>query len=111
MLIVFYIILGMFVDDFSMLAITLPITHPLMIALGFDPVWFGVIAVILVGVATITPPFGIAVFAAKGLVGEQATLWSIFMGALPFIIAMLVVIVILTIWPQIALFLPSLMIK
>ena len=109
LIIVFYIILGMFVDDFSMLAITLPVTHPLMIALGFDPIWFGVIAVILVGAATITPPFGIAVFAAKGLVGDHATLWSIFMGALPFLIAMMVVIVILTIFPQIALFLPSVM--
>jgi len=109
MIVLLYVILGCFVDDISMLAITLPITHPLMITLGFDPIWFGIIAVVLVGIATITPPFGLLVFAVKGLVGEQAELWPIFMSALPFLLAMIVVIILLTIWPQIALFLPSMM--
>ena len=108
-IVVFYLILGCFLDALSMMAITLPITHPLIITLGFDPIWFGVVVVILAGAGTITPPFGIDVFAVKGLVGDQVDLWRIFMGALPFVLAMLGVVILMTIWPQIALFLPSIM--
>ncbi|MBI4284495.1 MAG: TRAP transporter large permease [Chloroflexi bacterium] len=107
MLVILFLILGCFVDDFSMMAITLPVAHPLMKLLGFDPIWFGVIVVILVEAALITPPFGLAVFAIKGLIGSKAELWPIFRAASPFLIAMIVMIVVLTIWPEIALFLPN----
>lgn len=109
LLMVIYLLLGCFLDSFSMMATTLPITHPLMIELGFDPIWFGVVIVVMVEAGAITPPYGIVVFSVKALIGDQAELWAIFMNALPFVAAMMVVVLLLTIWPQIALFLPSMM--
>jgi tripartite ATP-independent transporter DctM subunit len=108
-IVIFYLILGCFIDSISMIAITVPMTQPLMEALGFNPIWFGVIVVILAEAGCVTPPFGLVVFTVKGIVGDQAELWAIFKGALPFLIGMIAMIILLVIWPQIALFLPSMM--
>ncbi len=109
MVAVFYIILGCFIESFPMLLITLPVTYPLMMTLGFDSIWFGVIACMFVGMSVITPPMGLAVFTLFALTEGKIELMKIFLAALPFLIAMCIVVLLLTIWPQIALFLPAMM--
>jgi len=88
--------------------ITLPIFYPTILNLGFDPIWFGVIMVIIINMGMITPPIGMNVFVIKG-VAKDVPLETIFRGIVPFILAMILCLIILTIFPQIALFLPGLM--
>jgi tripartite ATP-independent transporter DctM subunit len=104
-----YIVLGTFLEGFAMLVLTLPIVHPLILALGYDPIWFGVVMVIVLEMGLISPPVGVNVFVVKG-VAEDVPLRDIFAGIIPFWIAMAVCLVILLIFPQIALFLPNTMI-
>ncbi|MDA0652004.1 MAG: TRAP transporter large permease [Proteobacteria bacterium] len=104
-----YIVLGTFLEGFAMLVLTLPIVHPLILALGYDPIWFGVVMVIVLEMGLISPPVGVNVFVVKG-VAEDVPLRDIFAGIIPFWIAMAVCLVILLIFPEIALFLPSTMI-
>lgn len=101
-----YIVLGMFFDGLAMLVITLPIVFPIITGVGFDPIWFGVIAVIVVEMGLITPPVGINVFVVKGIVPD-VPMSTIFKGVLPFWLAMAACLLILTVFPEIALFLPS----
>ncbi|WP_305989294.1 TRAP transporter large permease [Roseibium sp. MMSF_3544] len=101
-----YIVLGMFFDGLAMLVVTLPVVFPIITGLGFDPIWFGVIAVIVIEMGLITPPVGINVFVVKG-VAANVPMATIFRGVLPFWFAMLVCLIILILFPQIALFLPS----
>jgi tripartite ATP-independent transporter DctM subunit len=108
-LMVGYIVLGTFLEGFAMLVLTLPIVHPLILELGYDPIWFGVMVVIVLEMGLISPPVGINVFVVKG-VAEDVPLRQIFIGIIPFWIAMAVCLVILMIFPEIALFLPSTMI-
>jgi len=105
-----YIVLGMFLEGFSMLVLTLPIVVPIVTALGFDLIWFGVLMVIVLEMGLISPPVGINVFVVKGLVPE-VSLGTVFKGILPFWIAMAFAVVVLVAFPQIALFLPNTMIR
>jgi tripartite ATP-independent transporter DctM subunit len=105
-----YIVLGTFLEGFAMLVLTLPIVHPLILALGYDPIWFGVVMVIVLEMGLISPPVGVNVFVVKG-VAEDVPLRDIFAGIIPFWIAMAVCLGILLIFPQIALFLPNTMIS
>jgi tripartite ATP-independent transporter DctM subunit len=105
-----YIVLGTFLEGFAMLVLTLPIVHPLILALGYDPIWFGVVMVIVLEMGLISPPVGVNVFVVKG-VAEDVPLRDIFAGIIPFWIAMAVCLVILLIFPQIALILPNTMIS
>jgi tripartite ATP-independent transporter DctM subunit len=105
-----YIVLGMFLEGFSMLVLTLPIVVPIVTALGFDLIWFGVLMVIVLEMGLISPPVGINVFVVKGLVPE-VSLATVFKGILPFWIAMAVAVIVLVAFPQIALFLPNTMIN
>ncbi len=105
-----YIVLGSFLEGFAMLVLTLPIVHPLIISLGFDPIWFGVMIVIVIEIGLITPPVGVNVFVVKGIAGD-VPLKTIFAGVIPFWIAMIVCIGLLMAFPEIALFLPETMIK
>ena len=102
-----YVILGMFLDIFSAVIITIPVIFPLIIALGFDPIWFGVVLVIVIEMGLVTPPVGLDVFILSGAI--DVPLFTIFRGVLPFLVAMVIGIIILAIFPQIALFLPSTM--
>jgi tripartite ATP-independent transporter DctM subunit len=104
-----YIVLGTFLEGFAMLVLTLPIVHPLILALGYDPVWFGVMMVVVLEMGLISPPVGVNVFVVKG-VAEDVPLRQIFAGIIPFWIAMGVCLLILMAFPQIALFLPNTMI-
>jgi tripartite ATP-independent transporter DctM subunit len=109
-LIVIYILLGMFLEGFSILVLTLPIVIPIIKALDYDLIWFGVIMVILLEMGLISPPVGVNVFVVKGLVPE-VPMGEIFKGILPFWIAMGVCVAILVAFPEIALFIPNQMIK
>jgi tripartite ATP-independent transporter DctM subunit len=101
----FYIIVGMFLEVTSAVVFTVPILYPMVIALGFDPIWFGVIVVIVIEMGMITPPVGLNVFVLASSSGVP--MGKIFKGVYPFVAAMLLLIVILTIFPDIALFLPN----
>jgi C4-dicarboxylate transporter DctM subunit len=108
LIIIIYLILGCLMDSMSMILITVPIFYPLMMQLGFDPIWFGVIIVIVVEAGLITPPVGMVVFVVHGIT-KDVPMYTIFRGVLPFLIADIVLLVVITVFPQIALFLPSMM--
>lgn len=102
-----YIILGMFLDIISAEALTIPILFPVVIAMGFNPIWFGVIMVLVMEMGLITPPVGMNVFCLAGVTDIPLT--TIFRGVLPFVAAMVVCIAIVAIFPQVALFIPNMM--
>lgn len=104
--IAFYIVLGMFMETLSMMVATVPIITPVVIGAGFDPVWFGVMIVILLEMAMITPPVGINLYVVQGL-RKKGKINDVIIGASPFVIALLAMLIALTIWPEIALWLPS----
>ena len=101
-----YLIGGCFMDALALITLTIPIIFPLVIAIGFHPIWFGVIIVLVTEIGVITPPVGVNVYVIKGI-ADDVPLESIFKGILPFLIALIVAVAILTIFPQIATFLPS----
>jgi TRAP-type C4-dicarboxylate transport system permease large subunit len=91
-----------------MMVLTMPVIFPVVKALGFDPIWFGVICVIMMEAGLITPPVGLNVYTLAGVV-KDVPMQAIFRGAMPFLISMIVVVILITIFPKIALFLPSMM--
>jgi tripartite ATP-independent transporter DctM subunit len=99
-----YLVLGMFLDSISMLVLTLPVVFPLATSLGFDPVWLGIILVIMAEVGLITPPVGMNLFVLQGI-SRGVTIRVIAVGALPFIGAMFVTVALLCVFPEIALWL------
>lgn len=107
-ILIFYLILGCIMDSMSMVLITVPIFYPLTQTLGFDPIWFGVIIVMVVEMGLITPPVGMVVFVIKGIVGD-VPMFTIFRGLVPFLLADIFMVILLAVFPQIALFLPSTM--
>lgn len=104
MIAVFYLILGMFIESISMMLMTLSVTFPIIVALGLDPIWFGIVLVILVEVGLITPPVGIVLFILRGM--SDVSLRDIVLGVLPFVLLMLSFVVLLYIFPDIVLWLP-----
>ena len=97
----------MFLDIIAAVTLTIPIMYPTILALKFDPIWYGVIMVIVMEMGMITPPVGINVFVLAGV--TETPVGIVFRGVWPFVIAMLFLVVLLTIFPQIAMFLPNLM--
>lgn len=109
---VLYLVLGMFMESLSIVVITVPIILPLLNAMGIDLIWFGVILVILVETALITPPVGMNLFILQGItdkiqVGPETRATDIYMGVLPFIAAMFATLALIIAFPQIALWLAS----
>ncbi|MFL5220888.1 MAG: TRAP transporter large permease subunit, partial [Microvirga sp.] len=104
-LIVFYLILGCFLDGFSMIVMTLPIVLPIVKTAGFDPVWFGVFLVLVVEMAQITPPVGFNLFVIQGLTDDG--LGYIAKVTLPYLIIMVAFTMLVTLFPQIVLWLPA----
>ena len=102
-----YIITGFFMDCMAVVFITVPLLYPTVLALGFDPLWFGVMIVLVAGIGSITPPYGIIVFAISGMV-KDVPMWSIFRGCFPFLFTNIVAVVIMMFVPQIAYWLPYL---
>jgi len=107
-ILIIYVFLGCVMNILPAVIVTLPIFFPTIMSLGFDPIWFGVILVIIMEMGLITPPVGMNVFVIKGVAGD-VPIGTIYRGIIPFVLAMAVCVVILTLFPQIALFLPSLM--
>ncbi len=107
-ILILYIILGCVMNALPVIILTLPVIFPTVMVLGYDPIWFGVIMVLIVQIGVITPPIGMNVFAISG-VAKGVPLATIFRGIMPFWIAMIVAIAILIAFPQIALFLPNLL--
>jgi len=104
--IVFYLVLGCFMETLSMMVATVPIIAPIMVKAGYDPIWFGVLVVILIEAAMITPPVGINLYVVQGL-RKRGRIDDVIIGASPFVVTMLVMLAILSYWPQLALWLPS----
>ena len=102
-----YIVLGCLLDGFSIVVMTLPIALPMVVQAGFDPIWFGIYLILMVEVSQITPPVGFNLFVIQGLTGEP--IMKIARFALPFFFLMLMTTAILTLFPDIALYLPRMM--
>ncbi len=107
-IIAIYFMLGCFLDAVSMMVLTLPVIFPVIVALHFDPIWFGVLAVLMMEAGLITPPVGLNVYTLAGI-AKDVPMAEIFKGATPFLISIIIVAVILVIFPQIVLYLPNLM--
>jgi tripartite ATP-independent transporter DctM subunit len=107
-IVLIYLLLGCFLDAISMMILTLPVIFPVVLNLGFDPIWFGVVCILMMGAGLITPPVGLCVFTVASI-AKDAPLGEVFKGALPFLIAILFVTFLIILYPQIALFLPSMM--
>lgn len=103
-----YIFLGSIMEGFAIMFLTLPVVFPMVMGMGFDPIWFGVLMTLLIEMGLITPPIGINVYVISG-VAKDVPLPTIFRGIFPFFIAMLVCVVLLFLLPQLALFLPATM--
>ena len=103
-----YLILGCFLDAISMMVLTMPVVFPVIKALGFNPIYFGVICVLMMEAGLITPPVGLNVYTIAG-VAKDVPMEEIFRGALPFLISIITIVILITIFPMIALFLPGMM--
>jgi tripartite ATP-independent transporter DctM subunit len=106
LLVVFYLVLGCFLETLSMMVASIPVVMPIVIHFGIDPVWFGVFLVIMMEVALITPPIGMNLYVVQGVRGT-GPLTDVIVGALPFVLIMLAMVALLIAVPQIALFLPE----
>ena len=104
--VLFYLVLGMFMETLSMMIATVPLITPVIIGLGFDPVWFGVLVMLLIETALITPPVGVNLYVVHGVRG-RGQLHDVMIGAAPFVIALLVMVGLLIVFPKIALFVPE----
>ena len=105
-----YLLLGCLLDAISMMVLTMPVVFPVIEALQFHPVWFGVIAVLMMEAGLITPPMGLNIYTVAG-VAEEVPVETIFKGVTPFLIAIMGLVLLVTIFPQLALFLPKMMVK
>ena len=103
-----YILMGMFLDDTAMLIIVAPLYVPLVISLGFDPIWYGVLYTITCQMAYMTPPFGYNLFLMKAMAPKEVTLADIYRSIVPFVLVMGVGLALVMLFPQIALWLPDL---
>ncbi len=102
-----YIFMGMFLDDTAMLVIVAPLYVPLVIALGFDPIWYGVLYTITCQIAYMTPPFGYNLFLMRAMAPPEITLVDIYRSIIPFVLVMTFGLILVIIFPQIALWLPD----
>lgn len=100
-----YLVLGCLVDALSLMLLTLPVVFPVMMAAGYDPLWFGIVLVILLEIGLITPPVGMNLFVIQGL--ARTSLGNVGWGSLPYVLLMLLGVLLLTLFPQIALWLPG----
>ena len=107
LIVAFYIVLGCFMETLSMLLTTAPLVTPIVVALGYDPVWFGVLLMVLLETALITPPIGINLYVVQGI-RKQGEMIDVMKGALPFVLAMFAMVALLIAFPPIALWLPGL---
>lgn len=107
LLVLGYVVLGMFMESFAMLMMTVPIVFPVVVALGYDPIWFGVFLIVLIEISLITPPVGINLYVVQSVRGH-GSLMDVIYGVLPFLVAMVAMLFILIALPDLALYLPRL---
>ena len=108
LIILFFLIAGCFIDALALILLTIPIFYPVILELGFDPVWFGVIVVVITQMGVITPPVGVNVYVVSGI-ERDIPLTVIFKGALPYLLVLIIASLILILIPQLCLFLPGLL--
>lgn len=104
--VVMYIVLGFFIETLSLMVVTIPIIVPLVIEQGFDPIWFGILMIVLIEMALITPPVGLNLYVVQGA-RKGGNMSEVMLGAVPFVLVMLAMVVALIAFPQIALYLPQ----
>ncbi len=102
------LLLGMFMEQISIMLLTVPIFFPLAISIGFDPIWFGLVMLLSLEISFTTPPFGLLLFVMKGVAPPGTTMKEIYLAAIPFIFCSLLVVVLLVMFPALATWLPSL---
>lgn len=107
LIVLIYIILGMFLDPIGSMLLTLPLVYPLIIGLGYDPIWFGVVLVLILEIGMVTPPVGLNLFLASEYSGVPVQ--KVLSGSIPFIIVLFLCVLILILFPNLVLWLPSLM--
>ncbi|HYD04384.1 MAG TPA: TRAP transporter large permease [Reyranella sp.] len=106
MIVVFYLILGCFMETISMMILTTPFIFPIVVSLGWDPIWWGVVLTVLIEAALITPPVGLNLYVVQGM-RERGPIADVIWGAMPFVGAMILLIGLLMAWPDLALGLPK----
>lgn len=102
---IIYVVLGFFMDQIAIIALTVPVVLPLVVELGYDPIWFGVFMVLLAEIGLVTPPMGLNVFVVARSAGQRVE--EVFRGAFPYVVAMLLVALLFLIFPQIVLWVPE----
>lgn len=107
-IIVFYLLLGMFMETLSMMLTTIPVVFPIVVHMGYDPVWFGILITVLMEAALITPPIGLNLYVVHGTRTRGGKFNDVSIGALPFLVAMLALIALLLMLPELATWLPNL---
>jgi len=106
--VVIYIVLGFFIETLSLMVVTIPIIVPLVQAQGFDTIWFGILMIVLIEMALITPPVGLNLYVVQGA-RKSGTMGEVMVGAVPYVLVMLAMVVALIAFPGLALFLPSIL--
>ena len=104
--VVIYIVLGFFIETLSLMVVTIPIIVPLVVQQGYDPIWFGILMIVLIEMALITPPVGLNLYVVQGA-RKSGPMSDVMLGTIPFVATMLLMVAALIAWPQIALFLPG----
>ncbi|WP_341989313.1 TRAP transporter large permease subunit [Azorhizobium sp. AG788] len=107
MLVLFYLLLGIFIEAMAMMVTTVGIVTPLVVSLGFDPVWFGIFITVMMELAIISPPVGLNLYVVQNLRPVKGSINDVFIGVLPFVVAMLIFVALLIEFPGIALWLPN----
>ena len=105
-IVLMYIVLGFFIETLSLMVITIPIVVPIIIGLGFDPIWFGILMIVLIEMALITPPVGLNLYVVQGA-RKSGSMSEVMIGALPYVFAMLAMVGALIAFPSLALYLPG----
>jgi TRAP-type C4-dicarboxylate transport system permease large subunit len=105
-IVLIYIVLGFFIETLSLMVATIPIVVPIIVELGYDKVWFGILMIILVEMALITPPVGLNLYVVQGA-RKSGSFSDVIVGVIPYALAMLVMVGLLIIFPMIALYLPT----
>jgi len=103
-IIALYVVLGFFVETLSLMVISVPIVFPVIVGAGFHPVWFGILLILLIEMALITPPVGLNLYVVQGVRG-RGTIGEVIVGSTPFVLGIFIMIGILVLWPELALFL------
>jgi C4-dicarboxylate transporter DctM subunit len=103
----FYLALGTFMEGFSMIVTTIPVVFPIVTALGYDPIWFGVVVTMLVEIALISPPDGTVLYVLQGMRKDGGPITDVFTGVMPFLLVYILGVVVLMAVPEIALWLPT----